>query len=226
MHPTHEILNWIHIIAGGIMLLLGLVLIVMPGKGMLRHKQVGRAFVAMTTIVVLTAVIVISFFRFTPFLLAIAVLSAYFCFTGVRVFSRKRPGMARPIDWVGAGIAGLSGLGLLGYAIWVISSTDSTVLGMLSAVFGIFLMSLSLSDIRDFRRTSYKDKMWWWYHHMSNMLGAWIASLTAFLVQNGDVLFPGMDSAWLLWVAPGVIGGVAISSWVGKFRKKFEGREI
>ncbi|MEM1000706.1 MAG: hypothetical protein AAGN35_26870 [Bacteroidota bacterium] len=224
MHPVHEALTWIHIISGGSMLLLGMVLIVLPGKGMLRHKQAGRAFAVSTALVVLTALLVIAFFRFSPFLLAIAVLSAYMCFSGYRVFSRKRPGTARTGDWMGAVMALLSGLALIGYGCWLLSATVAVVLAILSLVFGAFLLLLAYRDIRDFRKAEYSDNMWWWYHHMSSMLGAWLAALTAFLVQNGDWLLPNVNLGWILWVAPGVIGGIAIAVWVGKYRKKFQTR--
>ena len=119
MHPTHEILNWIHIIAGGAMLLLGLVLIVMPGKGMLRHKQVGRAFVAMTTIVVLTAVIVISFFRLhTIFVGHCRSECLFLLFRCAGLFPKTsgygaadRLGWGRDCGAGGSGIAGLRNLG-------------------------------------------------------------------------------------------------------------------
>lgn len=226
MNPAYEYLKWIHVIAGGAMLLLGVILILLPGKGMLRHKQFGRAFAISTTIVVFSAMAIMVFYRFSPFLMAIAVLSGYMTFSGYRVFSRKRPQMARPGDWIGAVLATLSGLGLLAYSVWLLSQTQAVVLGILCIVFGLFLLLLTWADIRDFRKKAYKDTMWWWYHHMRNMLGAWLAALTAFLVQNGDWLFPGFEMGWLLWILPGTIGGIGIAVWIGKFRTKFAARDL
>ena len=45
-------------------------------------------------------------------------------------------------------------------------------------------------------------------------------TLTAFLVQNVSRHMPD-NIAWVIWVAPGVIGGFLIARWIGNYRRKF-----
>lgn len=69
----------------------------------------------------------------------------------------------------------------------------------------------------------------WWLEHLGGLIGSGIGTYTAFFVFGGSSLFEPLfrDSfqgmSILLWVAPGVIGGVAIT-WLSRhYRRRFAG---
>lgn len=62
-------------------------------------------------------------------------------------------------------------------------------------------------------------KKHWWYAHMDGMFAASIATVTAFLVTA----LPKVSEHWLvhsplLWIAPGVIGGIILNRWKRSYR--------
>lgn len=217
----HALFTYFHILSGTLMLLVGGYLLFAPGKGNRRHKQLGKVFALSTSGVVLSAVLIMVFFRFSPFLFAIAIFSGYMCFSGYRVLRRKKQGSHTALDWSVAVVTAISGIALLIYGILLLQKPGLEVLAYLSIGFAVAITHTAYRDIRVFLRKKPMEKMWWWYQHMGNMGGAWIASLTAFLVQNGGRFFPGFEQQWIFWVAPGVAYGVAMTIWVGKYRRKF-----
>ena len=63
--------------------------------------------------------------------------------------------------------------------------------------------------------------MAWWYSHMTRMLSAYIATVTAFSVVNFKFLPP--VARWL-WAT--VVGTVGIIIWTRYYRKKFGGASL
>lgn len=168
-----------------------------------------------------SAVCVISFYRFSAFLLVIAVLTFYSTFVGVRVLRRKKLGTEKWYDWVVAILTILFGVGLCGYGISVFMKVSNFHwLGALSIGFGIFTASGAVRDIRFFVSRQPNERLWWLYQHINAMGGSYIAAITAFAVQNGGVFLPSQSWAWLLWVLPGVVGSQILSRVVANHRKK------
>jgi hypothetical protein len=69
-----------------------------------------------------------------------------------------------------------------------------------------------------------KEKMRWWYQHVSSMIATAIAGYTAFLVFGGARMMPQLArSQWyaLVWIAPTIIGGTAITLTIAYYKKKF-----
>jgi hypothetical protein len=62
-----------------------------------------------------------------------------------------------------------------------------------------------------------KEKMHWWYGHISSMGGSYISAVTAFVVVN--IHLPQFQ--WVLWVLPGVFGGILIGRTIKKYKVKF-----
>ena len=56
---------------------------------------------------------------------------------------------------------------------------------------------------------------------MNSMGGSLIASITAFLVQNGRIFDLPNNLAWLPWILPAMIGSPLIAFWARKYRQKF-----
>jgi hypothetical protein len=162
--------------------------------------------------VALTAV-VMSFIRSGLFFLLVALFSFYLALTGYRVLYRKtaqqRPGKA---DW-GATSAMLAGsLGLIAYGVYLMLTSS---FGIVAIVFGVIGLLLAVADVRDFLHHP-ADKMAWWYSHMTRMLSAYIAAVTAFSVVNFKFL-PSLPR----WLWPTVVGTAGIVIWTRYYRRKF-----
>jgi len=235
LHILDRFLVISHVLAGMTALVVA-PLAMLAAKGGPWHRRWGKvyfwgmAWIALSTFALM-------FFRFSLFLVVIAVLSFYNALSGYRVLYRKNP--TRPgqtpnwIDWTAAivstgagvglalyGIGGLTGLsGQLGY----IASGTSTALFVLSVAFGLGLLNTAIADIRSFKRAS-DDKNWWWFYHMTRMLGGYTATVTAFTVQNIGRHLPG-EIAWLAWVGPALVATPLISIWVGYYRRLFAARK-
>jgi hypothetical protein len=150
------------------------------------------------------------------FLLFVGVFAADAAFVGIRVLrTKKRTDRHRTlIDLAGPLLlliasAALGGLGLL-------------QLSVLFVAFAALGAVLSVGQLRFWLRPPV-TKMDWWYEHMTNMLTACIGTVTAFLVVNVPRL--GLKEYELFfWFSPGVLGGVGITIWRGRYRRKFEAR--
>lgn len=210
-----------HIICGGTVLLLGLIQM-LNRKGGKYHIMLGKVYVGAMWWICLSAISIISFYRFSAFLLVIAVLTFHSSFVGVRVVNRKKPGSEKWYDWVVAGATSLFGVGLVGYGIYVYFVVSQPILAFLCVGFGILTLKNGADDLRFFIKPSISEKHWWLYQHIGAMGGSYIAALTAFAVQNPNIFMPGSSHQWLLWIIPGVIGTPAITIAIKRWKKKLE----
>ena len=91
-------------------------------------------------------------------------------------------------------------------------------------IFGYFIIDNALINLRTFRkqvRGIELPRRWWFFRHMSDMLGSYIGLLTAFSVQRVSTFLP-VDIAWVVWIAPAVVGSVLIGRWMAHYRKRFD----
>ncbi|MEQ9402352.1 MAG: hypothetical protein RIM99_02100 [Cyclobacteriaceae bacterium] len=205
-----------HIFSGGAVLLLGLISIIRK-KGSRSHKLIGKIYVGAMWWICISAFSIIIFYRFSAFLMVISVITFYSSFIGVRVLHRRKPGSEKWYDWLVSTLTSLFGAGLIIYAVFIFER--SPVLAILSTVFGLMAFSWGIQDIRFFFKKESDEKKWWLHQHISAMGGSYIAAITAFAVQNGEI-FGLVNHNWLLWVLPGIIGSPIISIVVRKQKKK------
>lgn len=200
-------------------------------KGGAAHRAWGKAYFWGMFVTNSTALILLTW-RFNIFLLGVTLISFYSALTGYRVLYRKRAaGGDRPtrFDWslswgvLTAGVAlALWGV-LTGFGITQLAIPNDggvfSVYGILPVVFGLLIAQSTWADLRIYRTPS-TDRHWWWYYHMDRMVGSYIGLLTALMVQQVGPRLP--DSlAWMVWVAPTLIGSPAIAYWIGHYRRKF-----
>lgn len=203
----------IHIICGGI------ALFVAPGamltrKGGLWHRRWGKVYFWAMAIVAITA-LALSLLRPGLFLFLVAVFSFYLAFTGYRVLYRKTPQQpANFLDWGGAALMLLGGVGLVGYGVY---SLQTSTFGLVPVIFGSIGLLVAAIDVRAFLRPS-DDKRAWWFTHMNRMLGAYIATVSAFSAVNFMFLPP-----LVRWLWPTVIGLAGSFLWARHYRRKFSG---
>jgi uncharacterized membrane protein len=183
-----SLLLMVHIAAGAVALGAGLVLLVLA-KGDDRHRRIGRLFGRMM-VVVLIAAYGLALIRFSPFLLAVAAFSSYLLAAGWRAARRRKPapGMADRL------IAGLMlGVGLVMAAAGLTGAVDGAA-RIVMPVFGLLGAALAAQDLLESGRSN-ADRIG---RHLSRMLGALIATVTAVLVVNGDALGLPSVAAWLV----------------------------
>ena len=221
MDTLHQCLLYSHILAGAAALGSGL-LAMLARKAPGLHVWAGRAFYYGMMWVCASALLSIVCFRFVPFLLVIAAFTFHLTFSGRRVLYRKRPGQVSWIDWAGAIVTLVAGVGIMGYGGWLIATLpEFQPLMVLCFVFGLGLCHFARTDMRTFRDEQLTDQMWWLYHHMTCMVGAYIAAVTAFAVFGAGRLLADLPFAWLAWILPGVVGGILNRRWVQSYRRKF-----
>lgn len=92
METIHHLNIAVHVLAGTLALITGLVAVI-AGKGGKSHVRFGKYFKYMMLVIVLTGLIGVLVFKRNHFLLVITMLSGYTCFSGIRVIRiyGKRP---------------------------------------------------------------------------------------------------------------------------------------
>jgi uncharacterized membrane protein len=204
----------LHIVTGYI------ALVVAPGamltqKGGLWHRRWGKIYFWAMAGVALTAVL-LSLYRPNLFLLLLAVFSFYQAFSGYRVLSWKLPHRgqrATSWDWAAAALTlmGSAALVVHGLIRWSAGSTFFVV----PAIFGVLGIALASRDLHSFLHPP-ASKHAWWFAHMGKMLGAYIATVSAFSVVNFAFLPP-----IIRWLWPTAIGLPGIFVWISYYRRKF-----
>lgn len=220
MGLVNNLIIGIHIFCGFVALVSGLVSLV-SAKGKSRHRAFGKIYVyAMTGVFVSGLYVAID--RDNHFLFLIAFLSFYSVFAGVRALKLKnlhRGQVPEKIDWIAGGINTLANLVFVGLGIfyWLKKGgVDSSVI--LTIGFGVGGLLISYTNLHPFFRKP--DKSWHWYlSHNGNMMGGYIATLTAF-ISTTVTRYEFMDP-FLAFALPSLIGIPLLIYWQGKIEKEF-----
>lgn len=203
MHETYKVALYVHIISGFLALITGAVaLIVRKGKGI--HILSGKMYVLLMLVVAVSA-LVLSLLKSNIFLLLIAFFAIYQTITGYRAVTNKsqRPNL---FDWL---------IMLLG----VFTGTYMILTwNLVLIVFGAIAVFLAILDLRTYLfvlsgRTL--PPLVWLRRHIGFMVGAYIATFTAFVVVN--IRYEAVP--WLPWLAPTIVGIPLMQYWTWKFTK-------
>jgi len=221
MELFEQILIWSHVLAGAISLITGIMAAFVREKGGKLHRRVGKIYFWSMFWIFISALLIVSFVRFSFFLTIIAVFSFYLAFSGYRILKLKKTMKPELIDWTASIIAMIFGASLLTYGILTLIKS-SELLGYLSIIFGFFTAKSGYSNFSGFRKIDKQEKMWWWFVHLGSMSGSLIAAFTAFLVQNGRIFGVSEDLGWTLWILPTIVGSPFIFYWVNHYRKLFK----
>lgn len=201
----------IHILFGSVALFVAPAAM-LTAKGGLWHRRWGKIFFWSITGVAITAV-VMSLIQSGLFFLLVALFSFYLALTGYRVLYRKTPQQrATQGDWIAVSAMLAGSVALIAYGAYLMLTSS---FGMVALVFGALGLLFAIRDIHEFRHHP-ADKQAWWYSHMTRMLAAYIATVTAFSVVNFRFLPPITR-----WLWPTLVGTVGIVIWTRYYRKKF-----
>jgi hypothetical protein len=212
---------WAHILAGAVALSV-FWLPVVTKKGGATHRRAGWVYVVAAGAIALTGFANCARMltdgnpsndRAAVFLAYIGVLAAASAQLGVRALGTKRRtsgsrslvDLALPALLVVGGLA-LGALGLrVGRPLFV-------VFGTLGLVQGVAQLRFWLRAPRAPRE--------WFFAHMTGMGTSCITTVTAFLVVNAHRFGLGTFDL-VVWVTPGVVGGVGLTLWKRAYERKF-----
>jgi hypothetical protein len=219
MEKVYIVARYLHITAGIIAFLVAPVALIARKAGR-THILWGTVFFWGMLLVAFTAV-PMTIHHPNMFLFLVAIFSTHLSLSGYRASAgRKAIGTykSRLIDkTIAFGSLG-SYLLLVGWGIYSILYSADTSFGYIAMVFGMIGLSFSVSQVRRLYKPS-SDKMNWWYSHMKGMVGAYIATVSAFSAVNLHFLPPVVR-----WLWPTIIGTVGLVIWVGYYKKKFKNK--
>lgn len=187
----------VHIVFGGIALVLGGIA-ALAKKGQKNHKISGKGFAAAMLICAASAIWV-SISKNHWFLLAIGFFSAYLTISGFCVLTRDKA-----INTVVGMLGGASSLFLI--ILGIIQSSPNVIL----LAFGSLQLFFALQDL-----FAPPQKLKVITRHGARMGGAYIATITAFLVVNINFL-----PWYVLWFLPSVVGSILITRSLQSFGRK------
>ncbi len=215
METAIRLTLWVHILAGTLALVVAPIPL-LTLKGGPTHRRWGKVYFWAMSVVATTA-IVVGFWRGLLFLMLVAVFSFYAALSGYRVLYRKRPDLGQGpalLDWIAAGITLATSVALIVLGLLQPTPTFQR-LSTVAVVLGFIGVAISGTDVWQFLHPP-TDKRAWWFRHMGNMIGSYIAAVTAFSVVNFLFL-----PTTLRWLWPTIIGTPGIALWITYYKRRF-----
>lgn len=191
---------YIHIIAGTLTLIAGPLAIFYNFKQIQNHRRAGKLFFYAMLVVGITAIV--GFLKqpdqvFYQFLLGISFMVLSGIFRAVRSIFIMKGAAVNTFDWVNLGFQALTGMSMLAMASYLVSRASNPAFPILFAVFGIGTLIDVPSLYRKFRYPKAVHALDWQLLHTQTMIGAFIASTTAFTVNAAHFL-----PWWAQWFGP------------------------
>jgi uncharacterized membrane protein len=204
-----KIMLIMHIIGGCTSLFLGLLILLLK-KGDKRHVLLGSIFfwsMLCSSIVSIP----MSILHPNTFLRLIGILTIYMLLTGKRFLKIKNSTDVTKLDWFISFIMLIAAIVFIGIGLFRLAGGDA--FGIVLVVFGMIGLLFVNNDNKAYRSKS-KEKNFGLMIHIQRMMGAFIASLTAFLVVNNTVL-PNV----VAWLLPTLCLVPLIVYWIRKWRR-------
>ncbi len=199
----------VHVLAGTLALLLGFI-VLMNKKGSPKHRKIGRVFLLLLIIVVVTGFIGVFIFKRNSFLMIITILSAYYGFSGYRIVVSKT-NTPKLVDIIIAILSIISVFYFLNYF-------HSIGLYWSPIIIYSTIGALTIIVLYDFLRYLIPKKLYeniWLYEHIYKMIGAFTALLSAF---SGTVLNQYQPYSQFL---PSVLGTLLQIGFIIIYLKKY-----
>lgn len=207
MELAIKIAIYIHAFFGAIGLLSGSLSFIAK-KGSKLHKKAGKWFtIGMLVSAGLSVPIASMPGHENPFLVLIGLFTIYMVIVGNRALRYKnRKLTTTKTDWVISTTMLIISIIMLGVGLFFYNQV-----AVLYVFFGITGFVLCIMDFR-FLKNPHKKKSGWLVQHIGKIVGAYIASVTVFLVAGTHL------SGLAVWILPSVIGNTAIIYWILKVR--------
>jgi uncharacterized membrane protein len=186
-------------------------------KGSRLHRLSGRVFAALMATLLACAWLMTAL-KFSPYFLALSATATMALFSGLRVLGRKRPDLrradrAKALDWIVT-------LGAVGVGVWVLVLVVTGQTGDRAAVSSALAWGALVYGGWDLWRFA-RPTDWpfspnlWNYEHLTKMLGAYGAVLSAFsgnfltfLPTPWSQLWPTLlfQTVTMIWIAVLIMG--------------------
>lgn len=212
MEKLIQNLIYFHAFFGAIGLITGALSIIVK-KGANVHRKTGRIFsYSMIISSIISLVIAQMPNHENTFLFSIGIFTIYLVLSGNRAltFQSKIKTGAEIVDKIISG--GMFLISLIMITFGILGIIQAIGFSLLYGFFGGFGLFLSVNDFRNFHK-HHQNKNSWLAIHIGRMVGAYIATTTAFLVvalQTKSLFF---------WISPTIVGTTGIIYWIRKSRK-------
>ncbi|MCK8522936.1 hypothetical protein M0D21_15265 [Aquimarina sp. D1M17] len=212
MEQTITILIYIHAFLGGLGLISGLFSVITK-KGSSFHKKFGKLFsIGMIGSSLISLPICWLPNHKNLFLFLIGLFTIYLVLAGNRAlsFKNKHKKGANLLDKLISGAMLFFSIVMIIIGIYGITNAiDNSVLFLFFGVFGAFM------TIKDFKfyTTFSTSKNAWLKNHIGKMIGAFIASITAFIVAGIGI------GSLIAWITPSILGTFYIIYWNRKVKQ-------
>lgn len=193
-----------HVLTGFLSLAVGTIIMISK-KGNRLHVQLGRIFFWSMQGVVLTA-IYLSIVKDNAFLFHVGIFVFYQSFAGWRAVKTK----SVPFKWydsIIALIAALNGLMMI---------LNGNIVLIVFGGISLFLVLGYLRSLYLVKQNKAMKRIEWLVQHISLKVGAYIGTLTAFLVVNIQL----GEYNWIVWIAPTVLFVPLLNFWNFKYATK------
>lgn len=174
MEVLHHINVVVHVTAGSLALIIGLVALIVD-KGKKWHQVTGKLFLLLMALVILTGLLGVFVFGRNTFLLVITILSGYLAFSGYRILKLK----SNQVSFIDI-LAGIIALASSSYFLYYFKS-----IGMIWSPIIIYstvgyLFLIVAYDFARYLIPSRRYKNIWIYEHILKMISAFSGLLSAF----------------------------------------------
>jgi uncharacterized membrane protein len=216
MQQLFNILIILHIAGGTLGLIAGTIAAAVV-KGKKTHILAGRLFTTGMLAAAVSALIISNLPDHNNiFLFAVGGFTFYMVTTAWRIIAVKKNKNAEKVFSLLDYMLFIFGLCFALFLIYLaaIGIIAGNTFNIVPGVFGLICISFVW---KDYQLLSGKStvKQVWLYNHITRMMGAMIASYTAFLVVNVQI-----DMQWILWLLPTLIGSILITKFVRKYVPK------
>jgi uncharacterized membrane protein len=201
MELLYKIILTLHITAGFTALSTGTWALLVK-KGGKAHKIVGNIFFYAMIVVALTAV-GIAIPKSQTFLLMIAIFAFFQSYFGYRS-TKNRSMKPNIVDWLVLALAAGNSFFML-YSLQIVL----IVFGSISTVLTVGQFTIYLKAMRG----QELPRQTWLRQHIGMMMGAFIATITAFVLVN----LRGFEPSWLPWLAPTAVLVPLIAYYQNKY---------
>ncbi|MTH14466.1 hypothetical protein [Flavobacterium sp. LC2016-01] len=197
MEPAIKILIYIHAFFGGIGLITGIGSIVVKKGGKL-HKRMGKLFsIGMITSSLISLPICWMPKHQNIFLFLIGLFTIYLVISGNRALGFKTKPKADLLDKIISGTMLFFSAVMISIGLYC--QLNNIANGILFTFFGGFGLFMTVKDFIFYRNFSETNRNWL-SKHIGKMVGALIASITAYIVAGLGI------GSLIAWIAPSILG--------------------
>jgi uncharacterized membrane protein len=216
-----QLIRITHIATGSLALFTG-ALIIFKTKGDNWHRKAGQLYFWAMTLVFITSLF-LAVQEANRFLFLIGFISYYSVFAGLR-FTRLKElhQQQKPkwYDWFAGLLNALANLVFLVMGLYYVTQQESIQsFAFLSIGFGLGGLSLSYINLKPFVKRP-KESYHWYLAHIGNMMGAYIATFTAFL-STSAARWDFLEPFWA-FLLPSALGVPLLIFWQRKIERRFK----